>query len=353
MQRSIGIGDRVLARVTALDEPDVEGARYEAEPIRVLPRDRRRLLGIFRARQSGGGTIEPVDRASSSPGWSRRATRETPATAISCASISRPRGRHCVPRARVLERARQPARPAQDQPDRGARPRHSGRVPRGVLAETETLEPPALAGRTDFAAPAARHHRPGGRPRPRRRRLRRARHRSPQQGRAHRHRRHRRRRPLRPTRLEARQGGGCSAATRSISPTASCRCCPRRSRTTSASCAKARSARASRYARLRSRRREALPHLHARRDALGGEAQLPGGAGGDRRTPDGEGRRTARFRARRRYGRPMAPSRPPATGAGRSTSTSPSARSCSTARGASPASSCRSASPRTASSRSS
>ncbi|MCC7250389.1 ribonuclease R [Hyphomicrobium sp.] len=59
---AIGIGDRILARVTALDQPDVEGLAYEAEAIRILPRDKRRLLGIYRTRKDGGGTIEPIDR---------------------------------------------------------------------------------------------------------------------------------------------------------------------------------------------------------------------------------------------------------------------------------------------------
>ncbi len=69
----IGIGDRVLARINRLDTPDVEGFRFEAEAIRRLPRDQRRLLGIFRAAGrgngvrgsgsgGGGGTIEPIDR---------------------------------------------------------------------------------------------------------------------------------------------------------------------------------------------------------------------------------------------------------------------------------------------------
>lgn len=57
-----GIGDRVLARITRLESPDVEGFAYEAETIRVLPRERRRQLGIFRKRKGGGGTIEPIDR---------------------------------------------------------------------------------------------------------------------------------------------------------------------------------------------------------------------------------------------------------------------------------------------------
>jgi ribonuclease R len=59
---AFGIGDRILARITHLDEPDVEGLTYEAHPIKVLPRDKRRMLGIYRAHAKGGGTIEPIDR---------------------------------------------------------------------------------------------------------------------------------------------------------------------------------------------------------------------------------------------------------------------------------------------------
>ena len=55
-------------------------------------------------------------------------------------------------------------------------------------------------------------------------------------------RRDRRRRPLRPPRLRPRPRGASRAATASISPTASCRCCPRRCRTAGAACARTRSA---------------------------------------------------------------------------------------------------------------
>ncbi len=58
----IGVGDKILARITRLEEPDVEGLLYEGEAIKRLPRDQRRLLGIFRAHARGGGTIEPIDR---------------------------------------------------------------------------------------------------------------------------------------------------------------------------------------------------------------------------------------------------------------------------------------------------
>ena len=54
--------------------------------------------------------------------------------------------------------------------------------------------------------------------------------------RPHRHRRHRRRRALRAAGLGARPRSGRSAAIRSISPTAWCRCCPSASPTTSARC---------------------------------------------------------------------------------------------------------------------
>jgi ribonuclease R len=146
----IGIGDRVLARITALDEPDVEGARYEAEPIKVLPQDRRRLLGIFRARQAGGGTIEPVSRKELKS-WVVEEGREGGARDGDLVRFDlAAKGRNMVPRARVLERLGNPydqrkisliAVHAYGLPDE---------FPAAVLAETESLESPALDGRTDL-----------------------------------------------------------------------------------------------------------------------------------------------------------------------------------------------------------
>ena len=57
-----GIGDRILARLTKLDEGDGEGPAYEARLIKKLPRDAARLLGIFRTVSGGGGVIDPIDR---------------------------------------------------------------------------------------------------------------------------------------------------------------------------------------------------------------------------------------------------------------------------------------------------
>jgi len=53
--RALGIGDHIMARITRLDEVDVAGFHFEAEAIRKLPRDQRRLLGVFRAIARGGG----------------------------------------------------------------------------------------------------------------------------------------------------------------------------------------------------------------------------------------------------------------------------------------------------------
>ncbi len=55
-----GVGDRILARLTKLEDDD--GAAYEARLIKKLPRDAIRLLGIFRTVPDGGGVIDPIDR---------------------------------------------------------------------------------------------------------------------------------------------------------------------------------------------------------------------------------------------------------------------------------------------------
>ena len=55
-----GIGDRVLARITATG-PDADYP-YQARTIKRLARAARSLLGIFRALPGGTGVIDPVDR---------------------------------------------------------------------------------------------------------------------------------------------------------------------------------------------------------------------------------------------------------------------------------------------------
>ena len=57
-----GPGDRILAKLTRLDEPSPAGALYEADRRPRLPREKRRMLGIYRDRGSRGGSIDPIDR---------------------------------------------------------------------------------------------------------------------------------------------------------------------------------------------------------------------------------------------------------------------------------------------------
>lgn len=61
MEGGLGPGDRILARIAPLDD-DESGYRHRAEPIKKLPREKIRLLGIFRERAKGGGSIDPINR---------------------------------------------------------------------------------------------------------------------------------------------------------------------------------------------------------------------------------------------------------------------------------------------------
>lgn len=56
-------GDRFLARIEPRDgTAAADGIGHAAEPIKKLPREKKRLLGIFRAHARGGGSIDPIDR---------------------------------------------------------------------------------------------------------------------------------------------------------------------------------------------------------------------------------------------------------------------------------------------------
>ena len=79
-----GVGDRVLARITALG-PDADPP-YQARTIKRLPRLTRSQLGIFRALPGGGGVIDPVDRKQLKNGGWRGARPTTPRMASSSAS---------------------------------------------------------------------------------------------------------------------------------------------------------------------------------------------------------------------------------------------------------------------------
>jgi len=150
IQADIGIGDQVLARITELSEPDVEGFRFEASPIRRLPREKRRLLGIFRAHRHGGGTIEPIDRKQLRS-WSIRKGDEGEAEDGDLVHFDLVRrGRLHVPQARILESLGNP----DDQRQISLIAIHTHGLPvdfpESVLNELKQLTPPKLKERTDL-----------------------------------------------------------------------------------------------------------------------------------------------------------------------------------------------------------
>ena len=148
---ALGQGDRILARITRLEDVDVSGYRYEAQPIKRLPKEKRRQLGIFRAR-ARGGAIDPVDRKDLKE-WSIAPGDEGDAKDGDLVRYDLARsGRLGVPQARVVETLGNP----QDQRKISLIAVHAHGIPdefpNAVLAEVETLDAPKLAGRTDLRA---------------------------------------------------------------------------------------------------------------------------------------------------------------------------------------------------------
>jgi len=150
VEAEIGVGDRILARITELKDADVEGFRFEAQPIKRLPREKRRLLGIYRAHRHGGGTIEPIDRKQLRS-WSIQKGDEGPGKDGDLVRFDlAPKGRHHVPQARILETLGNP----QDQRQISLIAVHTHGIPddfpESVIKESETLPAPKLQGRTDL-----------------------------------------------------------------------------------------------------------------------------------------------------------------------------------------------------------
>ncbi|HWK39579.1 MAG TPA: ribonuclease R, partial [Hyphomicrobium sp.] len=149
IEANIGVGDRVLARISELSEPDGE-YRFQAFPIKRLPREKRRLIGIYRASKRGGGTIEPIDRKQLRS-WSIRGGDEGDAKDGDLVRFDLPRkGRLHIPQARILESLGNP----DDQRQISLIAVHAHGIPddfpEGVISEAEGLEEPTLSGRTDL-----------------------------------------------------------------------------------------------------------------------------------------------------------------------------------------------------------
>ncbi len=149
-EANFGVGDRILARVTALETPDVEGCAYEAEVIRALPREKRRLLGIYRARPHGGGTIEPIDRKELRAWQVARGNDKDAKDGDLVRFDLSPKRRHGLTEARVLESLGNP----DDQRKISLIAVHAHGIPDdfpgSVIAESEALPEFTLDGRVDL-----------------------------------------------------------------------------------------------------------------------------------------------------------------------------------------------------------
>ncbi|KWT70538.1 3'-to-5' exoribonuclease RNase R [Hyphomicrobium sulfonivorans] len=150
VEASIGVGDRVLSRISEIREPEEGGYRFEAHPIKKLPREKRRLVGVYRASRKGGGNIEPIDRKQLRS-WSIAPGDEGPAKDGDLVRFDLGRkGRMHVPQARILETLGNP----NDQRQISLIAVHTHGIPddfpEGVISESKALQEATLAGRTDL-----------------------------------------------------------------------------------------------------------------------------------------------------------------------------------------------------------
>jgi ribonuclease R len=149
-EAALGQGDRILARISRLSDKDIYGYRYEAEPIKRLPREKRRQLGIFRTRRAGGGVIDPVDRKELKE-WPIAAGDEGDAKDGDLVRYDLNRsGRFGVSQARVVETLGNP----QDQRKVSLIAVHAHGIPddfpEGVLTEAAEATAPSPQGRVDL-----------------------------------------------------------------------------------------------------------------------------------------------------------------------------------------------------------
>ena len=127
-----GVGDRILARIDELPKPDPAGYRFQARPIKRLPRGPARLIGIFRARsgRQKGGVIDPVDRKQLRE-WVVEGKDSSEAESGELVEFEPlRRNRYGPPQARIIKAIGQSRKPAPSQFDRHRPSRHPQCLPR-------------------------------------------------------------------------------------------------------------------------------------------------------------------------------------------------------------------------------
>jgi ribonuclease R len=145
--RMPGAGDHVLCRIEPLADGD--GYTFSGTPIKILPRERARQLGVFR-KTKDGGVIEPIDKKQLRE-W-RIAPRDTEGAEdgdLVRFEVTKT-GQALAPRARIIERIGHPA--SEKAVSMIAIESHGLPTvfPQAIEAELAAVKPPTMRGREDL-----------------------------------------------------------------------------------------------------------------------------------------------------------------------------------------------------------
>ncbi|MFT7594103.1 MAG: ribonuclease R [Paracoccaceae bacterium] len=144
---ALGEGDRILARLTLVQEED---HNYEARLIRRIGTNPRRVLGVFR-KTAEGGRIVPVEKSASSE-WqvASDAMHGAKDGELVEAEQAGPKGRMGLPKARIVQRLGDPSAPRAVSL---IAIHHHGipdSFPDAAIAEADACKPAGLKGRDDL-----------------------------------------------------------------------------------------------------------------------------------------------------------------------------------------------------------
>ena len=146
---AMGAGDRILARLTLVQDEDYH---YEARLIRRIGANPQRVLGIFRA-GTEGGRIVPIDKGDDKE-WTvaSDATHGAKDGELVEAEQAGPKGRMGLPRARVIDRLGDPSAPKAVSLIAIHQHGIPDAFPDDVIEQADAAKPIGLKGREDLRA---------------------------------------------------------------------------------------------------------------------------------------------------------------------------------------------------------
>ncbi|AVO38573.1 ribonuclease R [Pukyongiella litopenaei] len=144
---ALGEGDRILARLTPVQEAD---HNYEARLIRRIGTNPKRVLGVFR-KGAEGGRIVPIDKSASTEWLVADAARHGAKDGeLVEAEQAGPRNRLGLPKARIVNRLGDPSAPRAVSLIAIHQHGIPDDFPDAVIAEADACKPAGLKGRTDL-----------------------------------------------------------------------------------------------------------------------------------------------------------------------------------------------------------